>query len=122
MRDAGGVMGFFSQLQHYWLVKQQVEEKWDVITLLILLLFFLVLVALQFALTRPEGFTRKVLVLAVALPVAYGGSTVLIQQVLGDELRKSACLELMGKMPHTAVNADQRCQSGNPIKLNFVNR
>ena len=115
-------MGFFSQLQHYWLMKQQVEEKWDVITLLILLLFFLVMVALQFALTRPEGFTRKILVLFIALPIAYGGSTVLIQHVLGEELRKSACLELMGKMAHTAPNAESRCATANPIKLNFVNR
>ncbi len=115
-------MGFFSQLHHYWLIKQQVEEKWDVITLLMLLLFFLVLVALQFALTRPEGFTRKVIVLVIALPIAYGGSTVIIKKALGDELRKSACMELMGKMAHTAVNAEHRCKTGNPIKLNFVNR
>ena len=116
------MIGFFSQLQNYWLVKQQVEEKWDVITLLILLLFFLVILALQFALTRPEGFSRKVIVLFIALPIAYGGSTLLIKNVLGDELRTSSCLELMGKMAHTAVNAEQRCSTANPIKLNFVNR
>ena len=103
-------------------MKQQVEEKWDVVTLLILLLFFLVIVAIQFAIARPEGFTRKVVTLAVALPIAYGASTVLIQYALGNELQKSACLELMGKMSHTATNAEQRCATANPIKLNFVNR
>ena len=110
---------FSSQLNNYYALKTQVEERWDLVTLLIMLLFFLVCVALLFALTRPEGVLRKSVALVVILPTAYIVANLLVQELAAEEIKHEACLELMDKIGFGEVGRS-RCANSNPIKLEFI--
>ncbi len=108
-----------SQLSNYYALKAQVEEKWDLVTLLLMLLFFLVFMALFFAVMRPEGVARKTVALFLVLPVSFLISSLLIENVVAGDIRQQACVELMEKTGRSA-GADGRCARGNPIKLEFT--
>ena len=108
-----------SQLSNYYALKAQVEEKWDLVTLLLMLLFFLVFMALFFAVMRPEGVLRKCVALFIVLPVSFLISSVLIENVVAADIKTQACIELMEKTGR-AAGAEQRCARGNPIKLEFT--
>ena len=108
-----------SQLSNYYALKSQVEEKWDLVTLLLMLLFFLVCMALFFAVMRPEGVVRKTVALCLILPISFMVSSLLIENVVAKDVRNQACLELMEKTGR-ASGAEKRCARGNPIKLEFT--
>ena len=50
----------------------QVQAKWDIITMLCLLVFCLAFAAAFYAALRPESMARKVVTFLVALGVGYG--------------------------------------------------
>ena len=108
-----------SQLSNYYAIKSQVEEKWDLLTLLLMLLFFLVCMALLFAVMRPEGMVRKTVALFLVLPISFMVSSLVIENVVAKDVRHQACLELMEKTGR-GVGAERRCERGNPIKLEFT--
>ena len=110
---------FSSQLSNYYALKSQVEEKWDLVTLLLMLLFFLVCMALFFAVMRPEGVVRKTVALFIVLPISFLVSSLLIEHVVAQDVRQQACMELMEKAGHGAA-AQHRCARANPIKLEFT--
>ena len=56
----------------------QVQAKWDIITMLCLLVFCLAFAAAFYAALRPESMARKVVTFLVALGVGYGLSYVTI--------------------------------------------
>ena len=95
----------------------QVQAKWDIITMLCLLVFCLAFAAAFYAILRPEAISRKVVTFLVALGVGYGLSYVTIHYALKGELYKMACEELWQDAGDTPEVSQQKCESRNPIRL-----
>ena len=109
-----------SKLQQYFEIKSAVEAKWDVISMLCLLLFFLVVVVLVYAIMRPYGIIRKVIALFIAFPLGYGASYVSVHKGLAPEFYRMACEDMMGRLSMSDEQSQKQCKAKNPIRLSRV--
>ncbi|MEE2786363.1 MAG: hypothetical protein VX589_03425 [Myxococcota bacterium] len=109
-----------SKLQQYFEIKSAVEAKWDIIAMLCLLVFFLTVVIVTYAVIRPYYIVAKVLTLVVAFSAGYGVAYVAVHKGLAPEFYKLACTDMMERLNMTPVQASAQCQAKNPIKLSRV--
>ena len=109
-------------MNNYLEIKGQVEAKWDIISMLCLLLFFLSVAAAVYAVMRPHYLVHKIIGLCVAFPVAYGVSYMAVHKGLAPEFYRMACVELLEKMGYNDVRAENSCKKKNPIRLSRVKR
>ena len=109
-----------ANMQDYIAIKAAVEAKWDIIAMLCLLVFFLAVVAVTYAIMRPEGIPRQVIALFVAFGLGYGAAYMGVHKGLAPEFYSSACVEFMERMGVSKGAGASRCEQKNPIRLSRV--
>jgi len=109
-------------MHNYLELKSQVEAKWDIISMLCLLLIFLAVAAAVYAMMRPYFVIHKVLALVVAFPLAYGAAYLSVHKGLAPEFYEMACTEFMNKLGYKDPLAGKMCAKKNPITLSRVQR
>ena len=101
-----------------------VTGKWETISLLIILLFFLAGAALFYAILqavfRPRALIQHVIILLVVFLGAWQVSSIVVRQGLSEELHSRACLELHEKLFHSETKAATYCSKKNPIRLKYA--
>lgn len=111
-----------SKLQQYFEIKSAVEAKWDMIAMLCLLIFFLTVVVLTYALLRPYYIVAKVMTLVLAFPAGYGVAYFGVHKGLAPEFYTLACQEMMERLEMSPTQATAQCNAKNPINLSRVKR
>ncbi len=95
----------------------QVEAKWDIISMLCLLVFCLAFAAAIYAIFRPYSMPRKVLTFLFALGVGYVLSYVTVHYALRAEFYKMACHELWQDAGDSPEVSQKKCALRNDVKL-----
>ena len=102
---------------------REVTGKWETISLLVLLLFFLCGAALFYAILqavfRPNAVIHHMIILIFCILGGWQISSVVVRYGLSQELHKQACLELMERHLNSASSASTYCQKKNPIRLKY---
>ena len=101
-----------------------VTGKWETISLLVILLFFLAgaafLYAVLQAIFRPRAFVHHTIILFVVFLGAWQASSLGVRMGLSQELHKYACLDLMEKHLRSEASAKVYCGKHNPIELKYA--
>ena len=102
---------------------RSVSGKWETISLLVLLLFFLAgtafLYAVLQAIFRPNAMVHHTIILLTCLLGGWQVSSLGVRVGLSKELHKYACLDLMEQHLRERAAAETYCQKKNPIKLKY---
>ena len=119
------MVGFlFQSPQAFNELLRSVTGKWETISLLVILLFFLAGAALMYAVLqaifRPRAFVHHTIILIVVFLVAWQGSSLGVRMGLSQELHKMACLDLMEKHLRSESSAKIYCAKHNPIELKYA--
>ena len=117
-------MVFFLQSpQAFGELMRSVTGKWETISLLILLLFFLAATAFLYAVLqaifRPRAIVHHTIILLVCLLVGWQASSIGVRTGLSTELHTMACLDLMEQHLRNRKDAETYCGKTNPIKLKY---
>ncbi len=102
---------------------RSVSGKWETISLLVLLLFFLASAAFLYAILqaifRPNSMVHNTIILLICLLGGWQASSLGVRKGLSKELHKYACLDLMEKHLHSRTSAEVYCTKKNPIRLKY---
>jgi hypothetical protein len=102
---------------------RSVSGKWETISLLVLLLFFLASAAFLYAVLqaifRPNSMVHHTIILLVCLLGGWQASSLGVRLGLSTELHRYACLDLMEKHLHSRTSAETYCAKKNPIRLKY---
>ena len=119
------MVGFILQSpQAYNELLRSITGKWETISLLVILLFFLAgaafLYAILQAIFRPRAFVHHTIILFIVFLGAWQASSLGVRMGLSDELHKYACLDLMEKHLRSKDSAAIYCAKNNPIELKYA--
>lgn len=102
---------------------RSVSGKWETISLLVLLLFFLAAAAFLYAVLqamfRPNAMVHHTIILLICLLGGWQASSLGVKKGLSVELHRYACLDLMEKHLHSRASAEVYCEKKNPIRLKY---